>query len=369
MSVPAQQSKARHEVKRVLLYRLGSLGDTAIAVPALHLVERAFPGAERRLLTNFPVASKAPAAKAVLGDSGLVQSYERYTVGTRNPLQLLALAWRIRRFRPQVLVYLVAARGVAAAERDRRFFRWACGIRTQVGVPLTEPMQRNLPQPDGKLEPEAARLARNIAELGSAELHRSQSWELRLTAAELQRADDTLQPLAGRTLIAVSVGTKVQSKDWGRDNWRALLAVLAGQYGACGLVLMGAAEESAVSEFVAEGWRSSAGAGPVLNVCGVLKPRESAAALRRCAVFVGHDSGPMHLAASVGTPCVAIFAARNIPRVWFPYGSRHRVVYHHVDCGGCELEVCEEQRKKCLLSITAGEVSQAVTAVMSESVK
>ena len=52
--------------KRVLIYRLGSLGDTLIALPAFHLIARAFPGAERRLLTNFPVNVKAPPAAAIL---------------------------------------------------------------------------------------------------------------------------------------------------------------------------------------------------------------------------------------------------------------------------------------------------------------
>ncbi len=41
-------------IQRVLLYRVGSLGDTMVALPAFHLVARAFPGAERRLLTNYP---------------------------------------------------------------------------------------------------------------------------------------------------------------------------------------------------------------------------------------------------------------------------------------------------------------------------
>src|ERR1700751_5875565 len=90
----------RVEVERVLIYRLGSLGDTTVALPCFHLIERAFPNAQRRLLTNFPVHSKAPAAAAVLGDSGLVHGYMRYAAGTRNPAELLRLAGEIRRFRP-----------------------------------------------------------------------------------------------------------------------------------------------------------------------------------------------------------------------------------------------------------------------------
>ena len=57
---------SNERVRRVLIYRLGSLGDMAVAVPALRLVARAFPHAERRMLTNVPVHAKAPAAAAVL---------------------------------------------------------------------------------------------------------------------------------------------------------------------------------------------------------------------------------------------------------------------------------------------------------------
>ena len=53
------------KVRKVLIYRLGSLGDTLVALPCFHLIERMFPGSERVLLTNFPVHAKAPAAAAV----------------------------------------------------------------------------------------------------------------------------------------------------------------------------------------------------------------------------------------------------------------------------------------------------------------
>ena len=351
----------------MLVYRLGSLGDTLVALPSLHLIARAFPNAERRLLTNFPVSSKAPAAAAVLGDTGIIHSYERYVVGTRSPVELLKLALRIRRFRPDVLVYLMPRRGIANAQRDAKFFRLACGIRTLIGVADTEDMQEFRVEPDGNLEPEAFRLARNLSALGDADVENPASWDMLLTPQEHAAAEAALAPVAAHRLIAVSVGTKVQSKDWGRDNWRALLARLAELYPQHGLVLAGAPEESEASEYAAEGWRSTANAGPVINLCGKLTPRQSAAAFARSAVFVGHDSGPMHLAASVQTPCVAIFAARNIPRVWFPVGKSHHVLYHRTDCAGCGSETCIEQRRKCLLSITVGEVAHAVRAVLPAS--
>ncbi|HEY5329599.1 MAG TPA: glycosyltransferase family 9 protein [Acidobacteriaceae bacterium] len=357
------------KVKRVLIYRLGSLGDTVVALPSLHLVARAFPDAERRLLTNVPVHAKAPPAAAVLGESGLVSGYFRYTVGMRNIFGLAKLWWQLRRWRPDVLVYLGAARGLESARRDARFFR-LCGVREMVGVPLTEAMQRNFFGASSakglvELEPETARLARNVAELGDAWLSEPASWDLRLTDAERAAAREAIgAEVLARPMIAVSVGTKVQAKDWGRDNWRALLAELAAAYPGHGLLLAGAAEDSGASEFATDGWRV-AGGGPAVNLCGKLTPRESAAALSVAKIFVGHDSGPMHLAAAVQVPCVAIFAARNVPRVWFPFGERHRVVYHRVDCMGCGLETCIVERKKCILSIAVDEVVQVVGSRLS----
>jgi heptosyltransferase III len=360
----ANESTASAGTKRVLIYRLGSLGDTLVALPALHLVERAFPNAERRLLTNVPVNVKAPPAAAILEGSGLVQGYFRYAVRTRSVRELAGLWWQLRRWRPQVLVYLGGARGVESAARDAKFFQ-LCGIGRQIGVPLTDEMQQNRwIEAEQGLEPEGARLARNIAELGDAALDSPAAWDLRLTETEHGRAAEAMAGAGERPVIAVSVGTKVQSKDWGRENWRALLRRLGAMYPEYALVLNGAPEEFGASEFAAEGWREANSGGPVVNICGRLTPRESAAAFARARLFVGHDSGPMHLAAAVQTPCVAIFAARNKPRVWFPYGPQHRVVYHQVECWGCELETCVVERKRCLTSITVDEVVAEVRAVL-----
>jgi heptosyltransferase-3 len=350
--------------KRVLIYRLGSLGDTLIALPALHLVARAFPEAERRLLTNFPVNAKAPPAAAILEGSNLIHGYFRYAVGVRSPVELLALWWQLFRWRPHVLVYMGPARGVESARRDEKFFR-LCGIPRLIGIPLTADMQQNRwEQSEQALEPEGARIARNLAEIGDAHLESPASWDLHLTDAEHARAKEVLSATAERSLIAVSVGTKVQSKDWGRDNWRTLLNRLAALYPDHALALCGASEESEASEFAADGWRENS-TSPVVNLCGLLTPRESAAALAKARVFVGHDSGPMHLAAAVQTPCVAIFAARNKPRVWFPYGKQHRVLYHQTDCWGCGLETCIIERKRCLTSITVDEVITEVRAILA----
>ena len=385
MSLPiiaAPKTIVEPEVRRVLIYRLGSLGDTLIALPALHLVSRAFPNAERCMLTNHPVNVKAPPAAAILEHSGLVHRYLRYSVGTRSLLELARLWREVVRFRPQVLVYMAAGRGVASARRDAAFFR-LCGIRRQIGVPLADVMDQ--PQPESglglaqigvpgmampeipyTLEPEAARLTRNLAELGDAELEDPAAWDLHLTVKERARAGEALKPAGARPILAVSVGTKVQAKDWGRENWRALLTRLGTELPEYALTLAGAASEGEASEYAAALWREGS-SGPVINLCGALTPRESAAVFERAELFLGHDSGPMHLAAAVQTPCVAIFAARNIPRVWFPFGVRHRVLYHRTECWGCGLETCLIEHKRCLTGISVEEVFRAVTLSLAEN--
>jgi heptosyltransferase III len=354
-------------VKRVLIYRLGSLGDTTVALPCFHLIERTYPNAERILLTNFPIHAKAPASAAVLGESGLVHRYMRYTVGTRSPLELFRLAQEIRRFKPEILVYLMPVRSIQAVRRDKWFFKLACGISRIVGLPFESQLTRDLNPQTGLYEAEAARLARTVSALGDAGVDDLANWDLRLTPAEKEAAQSALGPLASQPLIVCGPGTKMQAKDWGQQNWRALLGRLALSYPRHGLALIGAKEDADVSDFAAQDWP-----GPKVNLCGRLSPRETAAVFDHSAassaktktVFLGPDSGPMHLAACAGVPCVSAFSARGLPGVWYPAGTNHRVLYHQVSCFGCNLETCLAEGRRCLTSITIDQMASAINSVL-----
>jgi heptosyltransferase III len=339
-------------VKRVLIYRLGSLGDTVVAVPALHVVERAFPGAQRIMLTNIPVHAKAPAAAAVLGDSGLVDGYIEYPVRMRDVREVARVWWGIRRFRPDLLVYLPPSRPAAAMARDLRFFR-LCGIRQVVGL-LDGESAKNRLLGDGWWEKEASRLLRAVQVLGEADVSDLGNWDLRLTREERAKAGTALAPLGARPIIACGPGTKWPSKDWGQEKWRALLGRLSEAFPQHGLAIVGAAEEASSGDDVAQTWRGS-----TLNLCGKLTPRETGAALAHAELFLGPDSGPMHLAAIQGVPCAIPFAAIDLRGRWFPVGAEHRLVYHQVECAGCWLENCVEMRKKCTTSITVEEMFAA----------
>lgn len=309
------------------------------------------------MLTNFSTSDKAVPMATVLQGTGLVQGYIEYPLKLRNPRALLTLRRRLRALNADTLVYLAAPRGRLRVWRDAIFFR-ACGFRHLIGVPWRAEQQRLRLVSHGLYESEGARLTRCIAALGDALVDTLDSYVLMLTPLEVWQADAALAPLRGRELINVSIGTKADARDWEDERWMPLLDRLAARYPQYGLVLDGAPSERARCEHLAASWT-----GRYVNLCGELSLRASAAVLARCRVFVGHNSGPMHLAAAVGVPCVAIFSANYLPGEWFPQGAKHHVLYRRMACEGCRLDVCIEKQKACIRSITVDEVEQAVAVV------
>jgi len=345
--------------KRILIYRLGSIGDTVVALPSFKLIAKFFPYTERRLLTNFAEGDKIVPIDTILEPMNLIHGYFRYPLHIRNPKTLWQLSRQIRSWSPDILIYLAAPRGCLKALRDAFFFK-ICGIPKLIGLPWTfERQYIRKPSNGGLWESEASRMARCIADIGDVALNKAESYDLKLTMAERQKAKKELS-VWGKNVqfIAASIGTKADTKDWGKRNWDLLCDRWSQKYPAQGLALVGSADEYGTSDKIARNWK-----GPRLNLCGRLTPRETAAVLEKAVLFVGHDSGPMHLAAAVGLPCVAIFSARNKPGEWYPFGNRHRILYHQTTCYGCNLVVCKKFDKMCIRSIRVEDVCEALNVV------
>jgi heptosyltransferase-3 len=306
---------------RVLIHRPGSLGDTVVALPCLHLIRKRFPDSEIRVLTNAPVAESAPPLSAVLDGSGLVDFYLEYPIELRSLPRLWRLARDIRRWRPDVLVYLARRETKLQVWRDAAFFR-ACGVRRFIGLALTRDRLRSRPLADGMFEREAERLVRNMAALGTVDLSDPANWDLGLTEADRALPRRLIAERVGADpFIALGVGTKQPTNDWGVANWRALAEQLCRIY-PHRLVFVGAEGDGRLSEAIARGLGDRC-----VNVCGLLKVRESAALIAEASLFIGNDSGPMHLAAAVGTPLVGIFSRLNLPGIWFPTAPCARLLY------------------------------------------
>lgn len=347
--------------KNILIYRLGSLGDTVMALPCFHKVRQCFPGADITLLTNKPVQSRAAAIASVLGSGGYFFNRTlSYPVGSRNMKELGRLILQIRRLKIDTVVNLAAARSKSSALRDYWFFKLA-GVKHFVGFPNSPAdFEVDVDPTTGRLEWEAKRLARRIHPLGSIDLTEESYWDLRLTESERTTAARLLEgPFCPGGTIAVSLGTKNQSNDWGIGNWLSLTNKLRTELAGWKFLVVGAPDEKAAAETLCKVWGPNSS-----NLCGQATPRVSAAILKSATVFVGHDSGPMHLAACVGTPCVGLFSARNLPGQWFPRGRFNELLYHETDCAGCGLETCFAQQKKCILSITVNEAEMAIKKIV-----
>ena len=168
--------------QRILVYRLGSLGDTIIALPAFHAVRRAFPEGKIVLLTNRPVSNKAAAVESILGRGHFFDDVLDYPTGTRNPLVLAALVTKIRLRKVDTAINLAAYRSDAATRRDRIFFQLA-GVRKFHGFDLVKADKQPFRDPlTGETEPEARRIARRVKDLFLIDLDDPRSWDLHLDA-------------------------------------------------------------------------------------------------------------------------------------------------------------------------------------------
>lgn len=304
----------------LVIYRLGSLGDTVVALPAFHAIERTWPRARRLVLTNFPVNSKAAALESILGGSGLIHGAMAYPVGTRSLKTLWQLRRELRALKADTLVYLTPARGLAAAWRDWLFFK-ACGFSHVIGAPLTPSLQVCQPQGDGLVERESKRLARCLAPALDVRPEDPASQDLRTTDTEEERAAQVLGPMRHADFLVINMGGKLPIQDWGEAHWQRLLPALSARFPSLGLLIVGAADDIARGQAVLPLWQ-----GPAVNACGALSPRASSAAMRRGRLFLGHDSGPLHLAAAAGLPCIGLFGINNPAGKWYPLGDQHRML-------------------------------------------
>jgi lipopolysaccharide heptosyltransferase I len=133
------------------------------------------------------------------------------------------------------------------------------------------------------------------------------------------RADEFLAACGlkpGRRLVVLNPGAGRPDKRWPEDRFRVLAERLSEDTGALVVVVWGPGEEAA-GRRIAPGGASRVVFGPPTNLY------ELVAFLRRATVLVAGDTGPLHLAAALGTPCVGLYGPTSAVRNG-PYGSGHR---------------------------------------------
>lgn len=329
----------------LLIFRLGSVGDTVVALPAFRLIKKAYPQATISVLTNIPVNNKACALELILQNTGLVDHYIEYPSKSSLIKKAIAIRKLIKENHFTTMIYLHQNRSLLNAWRDFLFFK-ICGVKKIIGLSLIRHGFQYDYNPEKKCyNSEHYRLTNQIKALGSVDWHDPAVMDLALTTNEVQQALSFVPAeMMNKPYIVCSIGTKLVMKDWGQANWKALLKHLAPAFSNYGMIFIGVQEEYERSDELLKCWQ-----GPILNLCGKLSVRQSAALLQSARLFIGHDSGPMHLADAVNTQCVAVFSLHSPPGCWYPRGLQHKII---------------SPRDKSILSITVDEVAQAVSSAL-----
>ena len=329
--------------ERILVFRIGQLGDTVVALPAFWMLRSAFPTASLTLLTNSPVKGVGGVAVSdVLPKTGLfdnVITYPSHIGGLVALFSRAALANRLRKEKFDRVFYLMPRnRTVQQIARDSRFLRLA-GIRNISGVDFLR--QNRLQFPIPVPTPEVSSEADFLVDLLKSEGLVCESVPENLLALSVEEQRFAVEWISNncgvahrQPIIAVAPGSNWSSKIWELDRFRSTVNRLISEFDIFPIVV-GGPQDSSLGEALIEGWQRG------VNAAGKLTVRQSAAVLERCSLFLGNDTGTMHLAAAVKTPCVAVFAAVDWVGKWSPFGGpRNRLFRSRIECEGCHLEIC-----------------------------
>ncbi len=351
-----QQPVEIARIKRLLLRGPNWLGDAVMCEPALAAARRLFHGAEITLLAKPPVAELFkghPDLDCILAyqDPGQHAGF--------SGKWLLAETLRRQRFDMAVLFQNAFSAAFLAflAGIPRRYGYSTDGRRFLLSDPVPVPVGSQRPhQVDYYL--------RLLEPLGlNAE---ARSPRLYLSAEDTQAANSLLAE-AGideqEFLIGLNPGsTYGTAKRWLPERFAEaadrLVRDIADKSGAgARVVIVGAKGEEALGLAIAERMQATP-----LRLAGRTTVRQLMAVVGRCGLFLTNDTGPMHIAAALGVPVAAIFGPTD-SRTTSPFGGRHRIISHPVDCAPCLLRECPIDHR-CMTRLTVDEVYGAATRLL-----
>ena len=180
--------------------------------------------------------------------------------------------------------------------------------------------------------------------------------KLHIDEASRKRAADQLASAGGRpnaVKLAIGAGASYGSaKCWPPSRFAELANQLQARWDA-DVILFGAAAETDVSLAIASEMKRAP-----IDLTGKTSIADLPALLSQCHVFIGNDSGAMHVAAAVGLPVAAIFGPTD-PFGTAPVTPRHTIVRQQPYCSPCFLRRCPIDHR-CMTRITTREVEAAV---------
>ena len=361
------------EVRSILVVHLFEIGDVVMLTAFLRELRRLLPAARITLIVK-------PETRNLVGTCPYVDEVIAYDTRLSPALRPLLLPWRAfgaarrlrdRKFDLAIVPSWLADNSYASFLACFSGAPWRLGYSERVSArrrrlnrgfdrlfthTLGEPgldqkaehdVRRNLamiPFLGGQVEREALELWPDTEDEAFA-----QSF-LEAQGAKPTDALVALCPSAGHSAL----------KQWPLDHFVELAQRLHDQE-SVRLLLVGGPGEEALGEAF------EAALGPaVINAVGKTTLRQMAALLARCRCFVGNDAGPMHVAAAMNVPTVALFGSSCHHR-YGPWGAGHTAVSHELPCSPCgrghDAERCRRcifDRPRCLTEMTVEEVQRVV---------
>lgn len=159
----------------------------------------------------------------------------------------------------------------------------------------------------------------------------------------------------GAIWITLQPGARWGNKRWPAENFAGLVRLLAKKFPGARFAILGGGEDKPLGELI-----SHAAPEYCLNLCGETSLPEMIEWIRLCDLMVTNDTGPMHVAAALGKPLVAIFGPTE-PRRTGPYGQLENVLRIELPCSPCLKGYCTyEKPNECLNAISPAMIFERV---------
>lgn len=346
------------------------VGDAVMCLPALRALVAAREDLRWQVLARPPVAGVFAAA-ARAGPAPGWQLLE--ASGEPGPRQLWRLRRRLRGQPPAAAVIFPNSMYTALAA-------WASGAKIRIGyardgrspllsTAIAVPRAGETPPHEAFYYLELLRRAGLIARLpdGVEPLRAA----LRPSAAAVARWQERLAawPQApGRSRVAIHAGASFgHAKRWLPGRFAATAAALAQDSHAV-FFIGSAAEAPLAAELAAQAAAAAPAAGPVISLAGKTDLDGLLAVLSQCRLLIANDSGPMHLAAGVGTPVLAIFGSTNA-RETHPLAAVRdwRLIQAPgIACSPCKRRECPIDHR-CMTRVQVAEVAAAARDLLARA--
>jgi len=335
----------------VLIVKLGSIGDIVHTLPALAALRQAFPEAH----IDWLVESRSK--EILIGNPCLNDLLEVDTLSWRRRL-LVPSTWveileRLRSLRARHYDVVFDFQGLwksgvfCRLARSHRRIGFARGHLRESGASLFTHQRISPP------ENAAHVIDRNLYLLRAVGIETAErAFPIAVPEAIRARANQGLVSCGLADFVALNPGGGWPTKRWAPERYGRLAVEIRREWSFPSLVLWGPGEEGLAERIVA----SSEGAA---RQAPRTELREMIPYLERARLFVGGDTGPLHIASALGVPVVGLFGPTDPARNG-PFGKEDRVVWKAVPCSPCYKRRCPGFDTVCLRSMSVAEVLEAV---------